>query len=215
MNELNKRTITSFILIIVLASMYFNYYIFILFIIVISLIILLELNNLFLKFFKNKFERILTNFVALIYLFYFSWFSINAFQTYNFKIFWLYSIAICIVSDIGGYVFGKFFKGRKLTKISPNKTLSGVIGAFIFSQLLMIIYFFIIDNISFFECIIIAFTASSISQIGDLFISYLKRKAKVKNTSELLPGHGGLLDRVDGIIFGAPVGFNLFLIFYL
>ena len=117
------------------------------------------------------------------------------------------------MSDIGGFVFGKTFKGIKLTKISPNKTISGMIGAFIFSLSLIIFYYFTNDSINLVKYTIITLIISSSSQLGDIFISFLKRKAKVKNTSDILPGHGGLLDRLDGIIFGVPVGLNLTIIF--
>ena len=121
-------------------------------------------------------------------------------QSSDTKIILLYSILICIMSDIGGYSFGKTFKGKKLTKISPNKTISGVIGAFVFSLLLLIVFNFTIENINLIKYLILTLVVSSTSQLGDIFISYIKRKAKVKNTSDILPGHGGLLDRLDGII---------------
>ncbi|MDB4846811.1 phosphatidate cytidylyltransferase, partial [Candidatus Pelagibacter sp.] len=105
----------------------------------------------------------------------------------------------------------KIFKGKKLTKISPNKTISGVFGAFIFSIILLIL-FNLIEDINLIRYIILTLAVSSTSQLGDIFISYIKRKAKVKNTSNILPGHGGLLDRLDGIIFGIPLGLNLALI---
>ena len=113
------------------------------------------------------------------------------------------------MSDIGGYFFGKTFKGKKLTKISPNKTISGSIGGFVFSLLLLIVFYFTIENINLIKYLILTLTVSCASQSGDIFISYIKRKAKVKNTSDMLPGHGGLLDRLDGIIFGIPIGLNL------
>ena len=131
----------------------------------------------------------------------------------NYKLFFLYSVIISIASDLGGYFFGKLLKGKKLTKISPNKTVSGVIGAFIFSILIIPIFYtdlnFISTNLLFVATIFI----SLVSQLGDLFISFLKRLAKVKDTGNILPGHGGILDRVDGILFAAPVG--LFLLDYL
>ena len=125
----------------------------------------------------------------------------------KFEIFIIYSILVSIMSDIGGLVIGRTFKGRKLTRISPKKTISGSIGSFIFS--LSIIPFFIqnLPDISLYLIIFITIVISLSSQIGDLFISHLKRNAKVKNTSNLLPGHGGVLDRIDGIIFSIPVGF--------
>jgi len=117
-------------------------------------------------------------------------------------------ILICISTDIGGFVFGKLFKGPKLTKISPNKTISGRIGSFIFSILPIFLidlqnyidinFDFSLKNILF--CLIISLTC----QLGDLFISYFKRLNKVKNTGSILPGHGGLLDRIDSIIFAIP-----------
>ena len=127
-------------------------------------------------------------------------------------VFFLFIISICFFSDIGGYIIGKLVGGKKLTKISPNKTISGTIGSFLFSIFPILLfynynqheYFFSISNILF--CLII----SLISQLGDLFISYLKRKAKIKDTGFILPGHGGLLDRVDGIIFAVPFAYLIF-----
>jgi len=113
---------------------------------------------------------------------------------------------ICIFSDIGGFVFGKIFKGKKLTKISPNKTISGSIGSFILSLFLVPFFFFYSKNVSLVDLIVISITVSFFCQLGDLFISYLKRKAKVKDTGDILPGHGGILDRIDGILFAVPVG---------
>ena len=121
-------------------------------------------------------------------------------------------ILICISADIGGFVFGKLFKGPKLTKISPNKTYSGMIGSFflsIISALLYTNYYDLVywtDNVLLIAVILI----SSISQIGDLTVSYFKRKSKIKNTGKIIPGHGGLLDRIDGMLFAIPFAFILF-----
>jgi phosphatidate cytidylyltransferase len=113
-------------------------------------------------------------------------------------------LSISISTDIGGYCFGKFFKGKKLTKISPNKTYSGLIGSLLISVLVSFIFFRNLDlTINYLAITIIL---SIISQIGDLLISFLKRKAKIKDTGKFLPGHGGLLDRVDGILFAIPIG---------
>jgi len=118
-------------------------------------------------------------------------------------------ILICISTDIGGFVFGKIFKGPKLTKISPNKTYSGMIGSFflsIISALFYTNYYGLIywtDNVLLITVILI----SSVSQIGDLTISYFKRISKIKNTGNIIPGHGGLLDRIDGMIFAIPFAF--------
>ena len=127
-------------------------------------------------------------------------------------------LIICISTDIGGYIFGKIFKGPKLTKISPKKTYAGVIGSFILSLtagLIFINYFAkdptILDTKGLPVLFLILFI-SFVSQIGDLIISYFKRKAKLKDTGKIIPGHGGLLDRIDGLIFVFPALFVLFLI---
>ena len=117
---------------------------------------------------------------------------------------------IAVLSDIGGLVSGRTFKGKRLAKISPNKTISGSIGSFIFSLLLVPLFYDKLVKYDLINLILIILAVSLISQLGDLFISYLKRKAKVKDTSNILPGHGGLLDRFDGIIFAVPVGIMLF-----
>ena len=134
----------------------------------------------------------------------------------------LFVIIICISTDIGGYVFGKLFKGPKLAKISPNKTYSGMIGSFFLA--IIATYFFKINiftfvlpgdvfqlsNLNDFNFLLIILFISFVSQIGDLIISYFKRLSKIKNTGNLMPGHGGLLDRVDGIIFAIPTSYILF-----
>ena len=115
-------------------------------------------------------------------------------------------LTICISTDIGGYVFGKIFKGPKLAKVSPNKTYSGLIGGTLMSILLTYLIVTIYD-VNFFEdlnLIFVVFLISSVSQIGDLIISYFKRISNVKDTGKLFPGHGGLLDRIDGLVFVMP-----------
>ena len=116
----------------------------------------------------------------------------------------LFVLLVCIFSDIGGYFIGKTIGGKKLTKISPNKTISGSIGSFLFSFLPLIIFFIFEEkNLSFniiFLCLILSFAC----QVGDLIVSYFKRMANVKDTGNILPGHGGMLDRIDGIVFAIP-----------
>jgi len=165
------------------------------------------------NYIKDKFIRFFFKTVSLAYLsgLVYLILAIES-QYFNLKIYLLYSVLIAIMSDIGGLVFGKIFKGKKLTKISPNKTISGSIGSFIFS-ISLIPFFYkdpIIQNLS--SMFLITILISLISQLGDLFISFLKRKARVKDTSDLLPGHGGFLDRIDGIIFAIPFGVCLFII---
>ena len=126
----------------------------------------------------------------------------------------MFVIIICILTDIGGFIFGKIFKGKKLTKISPNKTYAGAIGSLFLTLVFSIIYSFSLSLTDLKVIIFISILISLISQIGDLFISYLKRKAKLKDTGDILPGHGGILDRIDGILFAVPSGIILINYFY-
>ena len=122
---------------------------------------------------------------------------------------------ICVSTDIGGYVFGKIFKGPKLTKISPNKTYAGMIGGYFLSILFISLYFDYINYKVTITLFITTILISSVSQIGDIIISFFKRKSKVKNTGNLIPGHGGLLDRIDGMIFAFPIYYLIQLTGYL
>ena len=208
-----KRIITSLVLISILFSMFISSMMMIIAVIIISSLSFYEFNRLFFNIFKNIFLRFLSSGLILLYLlsFVFIIFYIESDNSLNpnYKLFFLYSVIISIASDLGGYFFGKLLKGKKLTKISPNKTISGVIGALIFSILIIPIFYtdlnFKSSNLLFVTTILI----SLVSQLGDLFISFLKRLAKVKDTGNILPGHGGILDRVDGILFAAPVGLLL------
>ena len=128
-------------------------------------------------------------------------------------------ILVCIATDIGGYTFGKIFKGPRITKISPNKTYSGMLGGFFLSIIFVNIFLFywnkniyLIESINLDNLIylIIILSISFVSQIGDLIISYFKRLSKIKNTGRLIPGHGGLLDRVDGMLFAVPFSYLIF-----
>tara|TARA_B100001540_G_C15549839_1_gene525346 strand:- start:42 stop:524 length:483 start_codon:yes stop_codon:yes gene_type:complete len=116
-------------------------------------------------------------------------------------------ILICVSTDIGGYVCGKIFKGPKLIKISPNKTYAGLLGSYLFSIIFVKIYIYYFNLIEVPNIYVLTFLISSISQIGDIIISYFKRISKIKDTGIILPGHGGLLDRTDGMIFAIPFYF--------
>ena len=125
--------------------------------------------------------------------------------------FFLYILIVCVSTDIGGYIFGKILKGPKLNKISPKKTYSGVIGGYLMS---IIVYYLFInlyygDEINSNDFIFILLI-STISQLGDITISYFKRLSKIKDTGKILPGHGGLLDRIDGMIFAFPAAYIIF-----
>ena len=211
--NLKKRIITSVFLISLLMLMYFYSFVLIISLIIISIISWIEFCSLIVKIFlkdsyKEKFFRISLKAVSLLYLSMITFFIILN-QNSDTSIFIIFSILISIASDIGGLITGRIFKGKKLTKISPKKTVSGSIGAFIFSLLLVPIFFGALSVDNLFLLLIITFVISLVSQLGDLFISLLKRKANVIDTSDILPGHGGFLDRIDGIIFAIPVGILL------
>ena len=214
--ELKKRIITSIFLISLLALMFLYTFVMIISIIVIAIICWIEFYALISKIFskksnKDKIFRFFYKVISLIYLFLLVYLILLAKSKYpELNLVLIYSILISIMSDIGGLIIGKILKGKKLTKISPNKTISGAIGSFIFSLFLLPFFSNYFINHEILSLLIITLSISLISQIGDIFISFIKRKARVKDTSDILPGHGGVLDRIDGIIFAIPMGFLLF-----
>ena len=161
---------------------------------------------------KNNYLQVLGS-IFLSLSFISVYFLRNFFDEQMSLMLFLFVIVICISTDIGGYAFGKILKGPRLTKISPNKTVSGMIGSYILSLISAIFFIFIVQKLFLFyfqlnfQIIIITILISSISQIGDILISYFKRLSKIKNSGNLIPGHGGLLDRIDGSIFALPLGF--------
>ena len=212
MVELNKRIITSLFLFLTLYTAINNLFIMGSVLIICFIQVFYEFYLILKKIFFKKshinFYLLLLFLLVYLFFFHFKIFSIFYTDNYNQKILFYIVITICISSDIGGYIFGKIFKGKKLSKISPNKTYSGLIGSYIFSLIFSNIFF--LDYLSINNIIIFSLIISSISQAGDLCISFLKRKAKIKDTANFLPGHGGLLDRFDGLIFAFPGGFLIF-----
>ena len=208
--ELFKRIISSIILIpvalffILNGSFLFNFFI---------IICLIITSYEWHKMSKNK-SYYLAGFTFLIFSFYTTYKLIDFAGSYHY---FLTVMLICISTDIGGYVFGNLFKGPKLTKISPKKTYSGVIGGYLLSIIILNVfynssYFFLEQvaiNIDIFVFILLV---STVSQSGDIIISYFKRLSKIKDTGKIIPGHGGLLDRVDGMIFAFPFAFIIFFI---
>ena len=164
-----------------------------------------------LEWFKMTKNKDLLRIFGLFFLF-FSFFSTVYLRQYIGLNFFLFLIIVCIFTDTGGYIFGKVLKGPRLTKISPKKTYSGVFGSFLISLLSGLIYIkylgqkskILLETDLLFIILLILFI-SLVSQIGDLIISYFKRKAKLKDTGKIIPGHGGFVDRIDGIIFVMPV----------
>ena len=207
-SELVKRIISSFILIpvslyfIIKGSILFNF-----FLIIIFLVSVFE----WLKMYNKITIKILGSlFLVLSFL---SIFNIR--NNIDGGLVYIYFILlICISTDIGGFTFGKFFKGPKFTSISPNKTYSGILGSYVLT--IMFSTFFINYFEAYFsnkKIILIYFFViliSSISQLGDLIISYFKRRSKIKDTGTIIPGHGGILDRIDGMIFAFPFSYILF-----
>ena len=220
--KLKKRITTSVILfLLTIFCIFINPYVFIIAIIIVSYLSWYETNHLINSINKSvtNWQHVAFNLTTLFYAF--GIFTVSAIGLYFLlgPVFFLYVLSICICSDIGGYIIGKNIGGKKLTKISPNKTISGSLGSFCFSLLPLLVFnnfdkfdysLYSIDNFLF--CL----KVSLVCQLGDLFVSYFKRKAKVKDTGRILPGHGGILDRIDGIIFAVPfvfmsiVGFNNF-----
>ena len=214
--ELKKRLITSIVLIaIFLNCLFISNVSWLVLLTFVSLICWLEFINLSEKIWKEKKSiKILMILVSLLFFFYFFYAAYEIKINYGEKRI-LFILLVCIFSDIGGYVVGKNIGGKKLTRISPNKTVSGSIGSFLFSLFPLAIFLIMNLPITIFTNLTLIFYCLLISlacQTGDLIISYFKRSAKVKDTGNILPGHGGMLDRIDGIIFVLPI---LLIITYL
>ena len=219
MNNLQKRILTSFI--IFPLSIFFiikGGYFLLSFLLVVFFVANYELFSVF----NNKITILLLDLILILSLF--SIYYLRDQGVQSFKLL-LWVIILCIFSDIGGYIFGKTFKWKKLTKISPKKTLSGVVGSFAFSLFSLFIMEFVKQSIPYFSASFINFLApkffflaiifSLIAQIGDLTISYFKRLEKVKDTGKILPGHGGIFDRIDGLMFVVIVTFVFYKLHFI
>ena len=215
MNNLFQRIITSVILFFIISiSLFYNKYTWLFFLIIVSFILFIEFDNLIKKIWKNQKNIIIKlKLFSLLFLVMLIYVSYDIYNNPPTRL--LFIILICIFSDTGGYIIGNLIGGKKLTKISPNKTISGSIGSFIFSLFPIVIYWSLYNftnNSNFYSEINLKLISTClflclICQLGDLFISYFKRKAKVNDTGSILPGHGGLLDRIDGVIFVLPVAY--------
>lgn len=214
--EFLKRFISSIILIpivfffIIKGSVFFNFFLFLIFCIS---------SYEWYKMSRKK-KYFLAGYLFLIFSF-FTTYSIKTSNTPDSFFVFILIISVCISTDIGGYIFGNIFKGPKLTKISPKKTYSGVVGSYILSFLTTVFLTTYLDpsintDILFNKYLIISvFLISTSSQFGDIFISYLKRRSNIKDTGKIIPGHGGILDRIDGMIFAFPFFYILNLIIKL
>ena len=204
-NELIKRLISSIIILpivvffIIKGSLMFNIFLSLIFVIT-------SYEWVFMK------KKVLFNIFGLVFI------ILSFYSVYRLRndfdgeyVYFLLVTIICVSTDLGGFIFGKIFKGPKLTQISPNKTYSGVIGAYTLSIIFSILFIKSIysNQILIFNkdlCVLIILI-STVSQIGDIIVSYFKRSANIKDTGKILPGHGGLLDRIDGMIFAFPFAY--------
>ena len=214
--ELQKRIFSSLLLVpislffIVKGAYFFNFFI----------LICLAISIYEWNYVSNKKEYKIPGIIFLILSFYSAFFFRNEF--YGDYLYFIIILFICIFTDIGGYAFGKFFKGPKLTKISPKKTYSGVLGGYLFSILFITLFFNNLDFISeltkievtpqelSLENFILTIYISTVSQFGDIIVSFFKRKSNIKDTGKIIPGHGGLLDRIDGMIFAYPAAYLIY-----
>ena len=215
LKNLKIRIYTSLILLFLLSIMLINNYILGYLIMLVGIFSLLEFFNFCsIIFNKKKIKQLLINLIFILYIFSLCSALLILSSYIYLKIVIFIVLLICVASDIGGFVFGKIFKGPKLTKVSPNKTISGAIGSLVFSCIFASILIYYVTK-SYDPLILIAACTTSVAcQIGDLFFSFIKRKSKLKDSSNFLPGHGGFLDRVDGILLGLPVGFLTLITIY-
>ena len=205
-NNLKKRIFTSLLLFFLFFLIYnFNFFL-IYSLIVLGVLSLIEFYNAINKIIKTKLYTLFMNITFSIFVsvfcYLFLFFSFNA----QLKLILFIILLGCIFSDIGGYLFGKTFGGPKLTKISPNKTIAGSVGSLLISATTVFVLFFIFFGIYNLNILFVGLITSLACQAGDLFFSFIKRKAKFNDFGKYLPGHGGVLDRLDGIFFGVPSG---------
>ena len=181
--------------------------------IVLGTLSIIEFTQITKKIFQKRIYKYISNIFFIIYLsllcFFFFFFS----NFIHMKAILFILVFGCIASDIGGFVVGRLFKGPRLTKISPNKTYAGAFGSIMFTCLTITLTVFILSNVFSYLILFVSIFTSVSCQIGDLLFSYLKRKARIKDTGSFLPGHGGILDRLDGMLLGVPLGLVSIMIF--
>ena len=205
--NLKKRILTSLILFLTIFLIFNSNIILIYSLIIFGVLSILEFLELTKKIFSNKLFLFLINIFFIFYIFIYTFMFFFFSNVPGLKIILCIILIGCIASDIGGYLFGKIFQGPKLTKISPKKTYSGAFGSIFLTAVIMTFLFLNFVQSFNLKIILVAISTSIFCQIGDLIFSLLKRKANMKDTGKILPGHGGVLDRFDGILFGVPLGF--------
>ena len=206
-NNLKKRISTSLLLIFVFLLFFSSNFFLVYGLIVLGIFSVLEFLQLSKRIFKKNFTFLFLNIFFIFYFFLFC--SIFTLLSYKIEVKFISYILLlgCIASDIGGFIIGKLIKGPKLTSVSPNKTIAGCLGSIFFTIIIVSTLFYYFLGFFSYNILFIGLVVSIFCQIGDLIFSFLKRKAKVKDTGNLLPGHGGVLDRLDGIYLGVPVSF--------
>ena len=215
-NEFKKRLISSILMvpaiifIVWLGSYYFIFFLYLCF--AISVYEWIKMSNS---------KKHLVPGLFLLMLSFYSAYKVRytSYNDFDGALLFLFILFICVLTDLGGYFFGKILKGPKLTKISPKKTISGFIGGFLLPLLIFYILYksevltFNNKNLSvnFSSIIFFIITISFISQVGDIAVSYFKRLSGIKNSGNIIPGHGGILDRIDGMIFVFLISYFLYL----
>ncbi len=212
--NLKKRFLTSSLLFILILVIYKSNFFLLYSLIIFGILSIIEFMNISKIILKKSIFNFLMNLFFILYIFIFCLLTFIFVNFIQHKILFFALLLCCIASDLGGYTIGKIFKGPKLTSISPNKTISGSIGSVLFSIITLTFFLFLFYNAFNYKIIIIGAITSIFCQLGDLLFSFLKRKAKIKDTGNILPGHGGVLDRLDGIIIGVPSGFLFFNLIY-
>jgi phosphatidate cytidylyltransferase len=202
MSNFKKRFFISLLVFPIIYILFYQKILSNILIVIVCLFCAYEWNKIF-----NKINYIYVLGLVVLLFFFISLIKIYNLQDYNLKFLWL--ILIAWLTDIGGYVFGKLFGGPKLIKISPNKTWSGALGSLILSQFSFLIFFLDINYKFNFNIIFFQILLSITGQVGDILMSYIKRNNNIKDTSNFIPGHGGFLDRVDGLIWIFIFGYFL------
>ncbi len=210
--NLKKRIITSIALLLLTLLFFYSKFILIYTLLVFSVLSILEFIALINKIWKKSFLIFFSNIIFTTYVILFSFFFFYFSNIFQLKIILFLILFTCIASDIGGFIVGKTLKGPKLSKISPKKTISGSLGSLALSCLIFSVGFYYLTNTVNTKIILIGFLTSIVCQMGDLFFSYLKRRGNVKDTGNFFPGHGGVLDRLDGILFGLPFAFTFLIL---
>ena len=215
MNNLQKRILTSLIILPISIFLIFKGGYFLIFFLI--FVLLTGIHELFFVF-KKKTTILFLSLILILSLFSIYYLRSDKYVS-TILLYWI--IILCICSDIGGYVFGKIFKWKKFTKISPKKTVSGVFGSFFFSLIWLVIANEIMNSDDYkqllkglidflsIKYLLLTIIFSIVAQAGDLTISYFKRLEKIKDTGKILPGHGGIFDRIDGLMFVVILAFVL------